>query len=98
MPYDEICLEAEEKMDGSVNHLGHTFRGIRTGRASPSHFTLGHVPLRQGRFRARGERGGVEPQLDLAQLGDQVAIHKSGSNSPLCRLLYLLLSVSLLIY
>lgn len=32
---DEILFEAEEKMEGAVSHLLHTFRGIRTGRASP---------------------------------------------------------------
>ena len=32
---EEILFEAEEKMEASVNHLIHTFRGIRTGRASP---------------------------------------------------------------
>lgn len=32
---DEILFEAEEKMEGAVNHLTHSFRGIRTGRASP---------------------------------------------------------------
>jgi ribosome recycling factor len=32
---DEILFEAEEKMEGAVTHLAHTFRGIRTGRASP---------------------------------------------------------------
>jgi len=33
--YDDILLEAEDKMDKAVEHLGHVFRGIRTGRASP---------------------------------------------------------------
>lgn len=32
---DEILFEAEEKMEGAVEHLVHGFRGIRTGRASP---------------------------------------------------------------
>ena len=33
--YDDILLSAEESMEKAVEHLGHTFRGIRTGRASP---------------------------------------------------------------
>jgi ribosome recycling factor len=33
--YDDILLGAEESMEKAVEHLGHTFRGIRTGRASP---------------------------------------------------------------
>lgn len=33
--YDDILLETEERMEGAVDHLGQTFRGIRTGRASP---------------------------------------------------------------
>ena len=32
---EEILFEAEEKMEKAVDHLAHTFRGIRTGRASP---------------------------------------------------------------
>lgn len=33
--YDDILLEAEEKMEKALEHLVHVFRGIRTGRASP---------------------------------------------------------------
>ena len=33
--YDDILLSTEESMEKAVEHLGHTFRGIRTGRASP---------------------------------------------------------------
>jgi ribosome recycling factor len=33
--YDTILLEAEERMEGAVEHLSQSFRGIRTGRASP---------------------------------------------------------------
>ena len=33
--YDDILLETEEKMEKAVEHLGHSYRGIRTGRASP---------------------------------------------------------------
>lgn len=32
---DELLFEAEEKMEKAVDHLAHSFRGIRTGRASP---------------------------------------------------------------
>ena len=35
MPYDDIVLEAEDKMDKAVTVLGEEFRGVRTGRASP---------------------------------------------------------------
>jgi ribosome recycling factor len=35
MPYDDILLESEDKMDKAVRHLGEVFSGIRTGRASP---------------------------------------------------------------
>ncbi len=35
MPYDDIVLEAEDKMDKAVNVLADEFRGVRTGRASP---------------------------------------------------------------
>lgn len=35
MGYDDILLEAEEKMEKAVEHLGQVFRGVRTGRASP---------------------------------------------------------------
>ncbi|MEW6357252.1 MAG: ribosome recycling factor [Planctomycetota bacterium] len=34
MPADEICLEAEEKMEEAVEFLHHQFRTVRTGRAS----------------------------------------------------------------
>ncbi len=33
--YDDILLEADEKMEKALEHLTHTFRGVRTGRASP---------------------------------------------------------------
>lgn len=33
--YDDILLETEERMDGAVDHLTQSYRGIRTGRASP---------------------------------------------------------------
>ncbi len=33
--YDEILLEADDKMQKALDHLVHSFRGIRTGRASP---------------------------------------------------------------
>jgi ribosome recycling factor len=33
--YDDILLDTEEKMEKAVEHLVHTFSGIRTGRASP---------------------------------------------------------------
>jgi len=35
MPYDDIVLEAEDKMEKAVAVLGDEFRGVRTGRASP---------------------------------------------------------------
>lgn len=35
MPVDEICFEAEEKMEKAINILKDEFRQIRTGRASP---------------------------------------------------------------
>ena len=34
MPYDEIALEAEDKMDKAVGVLAEELRGVRTGRAS----------------------------------------------------------------
>ena len=36
MDADEILLEAEERMEGAVNHLGTELRGLRSGRASPA--------------------------------------------------------------
>ena len=33
--YEEILLDAEEKMEKALEHLIHSFRGVRTGRASP---------------------------------------------------------------
>lgn len=36
MPVDEILFEAEEKMESAVRILKEEFRGIRTGRATPS--------------------------------------------------------------
>ena len=33
---DEILLDAEEKMEKSVDHLKHELSGLRTGKASPS--------------------------------------------------------------
>jgi ribosome recycling factor len=35
MDYDEILLDAEERMEKAVDHLRDVLRGIRTGRASP---------------------------------------------------------------
>ena len=34
MPYDDIVLEAEDKMEKAIGVLGEEFRGVRTGRAS----------------------------------------------------------------
>ena len=34
MPAEDICLEAIERMEKSVEALQHRFRGVRTGRAS----------------------------------------------------------------
>ena len=34
MPYEDIVLEAEDKMEKAVGVLGEEFRGVRTGRAS----------------------------------------------------------------
>ena len=34
--YDDILLEADDKMEKAVEHLIHSFRGVRTGRASPA--------------------------------------------------------------
>ncbi len=34
MPYDDIVLEAEDKMEKAVGVLADEFRGVRTGRAS----------------------------------------------------------------
>ena len=36
MPVDDICLEAMEKMEKTVELLQHNLRMIRTGRASPA--------------------------------------------------------------
>ena len=36
MPYDDIVLEAEDKMEKAVGVLGDELRGVRTGRASAS--------------------------------------------------------------
>ena len=36
MDGDEILLEAEERMDGAVGHLGSELSGMRSGRASPA--------------------------------------------------------------
>lgn len=36
MPHDDICLEAEERMDKAVQVFVEQVRGIRTGRASPA--------------------------------------------------------------
>ncbi len=35
MPYDDIVLEAEEKMEKAVEVLVNEFKGVRTGRATP---------------------------------------------------------------
>ena len=34
--YDDILLESDDKMEKAVEHLVHSFRGVRTGRASPA--------------------------------------------------------------
>ena len=36
MPYDDIALEAEEKMEKAVSVMSEELRGVRTGRASAS--------------------------------------------------------------
>ena len=36
MPYDDIVLEAEDKMEKAVNVLAEELRGVRTGRATPA--------------------------------------------------------------
>ncbi len=35
MPYDDIVLEAEDKMEKAVEVMVNEFKGVRTGRASP---------------------------------------------------------------
>jgi ribosome recycling factor len=35
MPYDDIYLEASERMDKTVQHLREQFRGVRSARATP---------------------------------------------------------------
>ena len=35
-PYEMVMLETEEKMEKAVAHLTHSFRSIRTGRATPA--------------------------------------------------------------
>ena len=34
--YDDILLEADDKMEKALEHLVHSYRGVRTGRASPA--------------------------------------------------------------
>ena len=36
MPYDDIALEAEEKMEKAVEVMAGEFKGVRTGRATPA--------------------------------------------------------------
>lgn len=36
MSGDDILLEAEDSMDKSVQHMMHSFAGVRTGKASPA--------------------------------------------------------------
>jgi len=36
MAADEILMDAEERMDGAVTHLGGELSGLRSGRASPA--------------------------------------------------------------
>ena len=36
MPYDDIVLEAEDKMEKAVSVLAEELRGVRTGRATPA--------------------------------------------------------------
>ena len=36
MPYDDIVLEAEDKMDKALAVLSDELKGVRTGRASAS--------------------------------------------------------------
>jgi ribosome recycling factor len=54
MPFDDIILEAEDKMDRAVAVLAEEFKGIRTGRATPAlvdHLTVEYygapTPLKQ---------------------------------------------------
>src|SRR5690606_18022490 len=35
MSYDEVLLDAEERMEKCVEHLGNDYRGTKSGRASP---------------------------------------------------------------
>ena len=35
MPADEILMDAEERMEKAIAHLGDSLSGIRTGRATP---------------------------------------------------------------
>jgi len=35
MSYDEVLLDAEERMEKCVEHLGSDYRGIKSGRATP---------------------------------------------------------------
>ena len=35
MSYDEVLLDAEERMEKCVEHLTGDYRGIKSGRATP---------------------------------------------------------------
>jgi ribosome recycling factor len=86
MAYDDVLLEAEERMEKCVEHLGNDYRGIKSGRATPGlvegikvDYYGSPTPLKQ-----LANIGAPEPALlvikpfDPSVLGDiEKAIHKS---------------------
>lgn len=86
MDYDDVLLDAEERMEKCVDHLSGDFRGIKSGRATPGlveHIKVEYygspTPLKQ-----LANIGAPEPALlvikpfDPSVLGEiEKAIHKS---------------------
>jgi ribosome recycling factor len=86
MDYDDVLLDAEERMEKCVEHLGGDYRGIKSGRATPGlvdsikvEYYGSPTPLKQ-----LANIGAPEPSLlvikpfDPSAISDiEKAIHKS---------------------
>ena len=59
MPADEILMDAEERMEKAVAHLGDSLSGIRTGRATPGLVDSIRVEV----------YGSMQPLKQLASIG-----------------------------
>ena len=59
MPYEDIVLEADDKMEKAIRVMVDEFKGVRTGRATPAWWFCSSRWRRYGLCLAGGEKCGI---------------------------------------